>query len=57
MGCGLMKRSGFLRHGTLLATAEAWVNHWPQGYFAEEAAQSLRAEVQDALYHSSSGAG
>jgi hypothetical protein len=52
-----MKRSSFPRHGTLLATAEAWVNHWPQGYFAEEAAQSLCAEVQDALYHSSSGAG
>jgi hypothetical protein len=41
----------FSRHGTLLATAEAWVQHSPQGYFAEELAQCLHVEVQDALHH------
>lgn len=39
----------FSRHGTLLATVEFWVNHSPQGYFAEELARSLHVEVQDAL--------
>src|SRR5260370_415773 len=41
----------FSRHGTLLATAEAWVQHSPQGYFAEELAEYLHVEVQDALHH------
>jgi hypothetical protein len=41
----------FSRHGTLLATAEAWVEHSPQGYFAEELAECLHVEVQDTLYH------
>src|SRR5258705_140699 len=31
----------FSGHGTLLATAEAWVQHSPQGYFAEELAECL----------------
>jgi hypothetical protein len=41
----------FSRHGSLLATAEAWVQHSPRGYFAEELAECLHVEVQDALYH------
>jgi hypothetical protein len=40
----------FSRHGTLLATAEAWVNQSPKGYFAEELARNLHVEVQDALH-------
>jgi hypothetical protein len=50
---GLWSQEGvwFSRHGTLLATAEAWVQHSPQGYFAEELAECLHVEVQDALYH------
>src|SRR5882762_9616517 len=50
---GLWSHEGvrFSRHGTLLATAEAWVQHSPQGYFAEELAECLHVEVQDALYH------
>jgi len=40
----------FSGHGTLLATAEAWVQHSPQGYFAEELAECLHVEMQDALY-------
>lgn len=39
----------FSRHGTLLATAEAFVNRSPKGYFAEELAQALHVEVQDAV--------
>ena len=39
----------FSRHGTLLATAVNFVNDSPQGYFAEELAQALHVEVQDAL--------
>ena len=39
----------FSRYGTLLATAEAFVNHSPKGYFAEELARGLYVEVQDAL--------
>ena len=40
---GLWSQEGvwFSRHGTLLATAEAWVQHSPQGYFAEELAKCL----------------
>src|ERR1039457_3211508 len=38
------------RFGTLLATAEAFVNRPPRGYFAEELARALHVEVQDALH-------
>jgi len=41
----------FSRYGTLLATAEAFVNRSPNGYFAEELAQTLQVEVHDALRH------
>ncbi len=40
----------FSRFGTLLATAEAFVNHSPRGYFAQELARALHVEVQDALH-------
>jgi len=40
----------FSRFGTLLATAEAFVNRSPRGYFAHELAQALHVEVQDALH-------
>jgi hypothetical protein len=40
----------FSRHGTLLATVEAFVNQSPQGYFADELARLVHVEVQDALY-------
>lgn len=39
----------FSRYGTLLATAQAFVNRSPKGCFAEELAQALRVEVHDAL--------
>jgi hypothetical protein len=39
----------FSRQGTLLATAEARVNHSSQGYFAAELAPALHVEVHDAL--------
>jgi hypothetical protein len=39
----------FSRYGTLLNTAESFVNQSPAGYFAEELAQALHAEVHDAL--------
>jgi hypothetical protein len=39
----------FSRHGTLLATAEEFVNHSSQGYFAEELSQVLHVEAQDVL--------
>jgi hypothetical protein len=39
----------FSRYGTLLTTAEAFVNQSAQGYFAEELAQTLHVEVHDAL--------
>ena len=39
----------FSRSGTLLATAEAFVNRSPRGYFADELARALHVEVQDAL--------
>jgi len=41
----------FSRYGTLLTTAEVFVNQSPQGYFAEELARALHVEVQDALHH------
>lgn len=40
----------FSRFGTLLATAEAFVNRSPRGYFAPELARALHVEVQDALH-------
>jgi hypothetical protein len=40
----------FSRFGTLLATAEVFVNRSPRGYFADELARALRVEVQDALH-------
>ena len=40
----------FSRWGTLLATAEAFVNRSPRGYFAHELAWALHVEVQDALH-------
>jgi len=40
----------FSRFGTLLATAEAFVNRSPRGYFADELALGLHVEVQDALH-------
>jgi hypothetical protein len=40
----------FSRFGTLLATAEAFVNRSPGGYFADELARALHVEVQDALH-------
>lgn len=39
----------FSRHGTLLATAEAFVRQSPRGYFADELAVALHTEVQDPL--------
>jgi hypothetical protein len=39
----------FSRYGTLLATAEAFINRSPKGYFAEELAETLHVEIQDAL--------
>ncbi|MEK7750839.1 MAG: hypothetical protein AAB654_02905, partial [Acidobacteriota bacterium] len=36
--------------GTLLATAEAFVNRSPRSYFAEELARVLYVEVRDALH-------
>lgn len=40
----------FSRFGTLLATAEEFVNRSPHGYFADELAPVLHVEVQDALH-------
>jgi hypothetical protein len=40
----------FSRFGTLLATAEAFVNRSPRGYFADELASAVHVEVQDALH-------
>ena len=40
----------FSRFGTLLATAEAFVNRSPRGYFADELSALLHVEVQDALH-------
>ena len=49
---GLWPQSGvwFSRFGTLLATAEAFVNRAPRGYFADELAHALHVDVQDALH-------
>jgi hypothetical protein len=40
----------FSRFGTLLATAEEFVQRSPRGYFADELAPTLHVEVQDALH-------
>jgi len=40
----------FSRFGTLLATAERFVNRSPRGYFADELARVLHVQVQDALH-------
>src|SRR5437879_8480154 len=40
----------FSRFGTLLATAEVFVNRSPRGYFAYELARTLHGAVQDALH-------
>src|ERR1035437_10057155 len=40
----------FSRFGTLLASAEAFVNRSPCGYFADELARALHVEVQDTLH-------
>jgi hypothetical protein len=37
----------FSRHGTLVSTIESFVNHSPRGWFADELADRLYAEVQD----------
>ncbi len=49
---GLWSHEGvwFSRHGTLLATAEAFVHRSLRGYFAEELAQTLHVETQDTLH-------
>src|ERR1700693_1385809 len=51
-GPGLWSKADvwFSRFGTLLATAEAFVNRSPRGYFADELARALHVEVQDALH-------
>ena len=41
----------FSLHGTVLATAEHFVNRSPQGLFAEELSHSLHVGVHDALRH------
>jgi hypothetical protein len=48
---GLWSHAGawFSRHGTLLATAQHFVERAPQGYFAEELASALHVQVHDAL--------
>jgi len=50
---GLWSHEGvwFSRHGTLLATVEAFVNQSPHGYYAHELADDLHAEVQQPLRH------
>jgi hypothetical protein len=40
----------FSRFGTLLATADVFINRSPRGYFADELAHALHVEVQDALH-------
>lgn len=48
---GLWSHEGvwFSRHGTLLATAQHFVDQAPQGYFAQELASALHVQVHDAL--------
>lgn len=41
----------FSRYGTLLATVEIFVNRSPNGYYSQELADELHAEVQEPLRH------
>src|SRR5438309_8812674 len=50
MGLWSQEDIWFSRFGTLLATAERFVNHSSRGYFADELAHALHVEVQDALH-------
>ncbi len=49
---GLWSHQGvyFSRFGTLVATIESYVNQSPRGWFADELANTLHAEVQDPLH-------
>jgi hypothetical protein len=49
---GLWSQSAvwFSQFGTLLATAETFVNRFPRGYFADELACALHVDVQDSLH-------
>jgi hypothetical protein len=40
----------FPQFGTLLSTAQSFVNRSPRGFFAEELARALHVDVQDALH-------
>jgi hypothetical protein len=40
----------FSQFGTLLSTAESFVNRSPRGYFADELARAVHVDVQDALH-------
>src|SRR5436309_1287365 len=40
----------FSRHGTLMATLEAWITPAAQGWFADELADRLHVDVQDPLH-------
>lgn len=40
----------FSQFGTLLSTAESFVNRSPRGFFADELARALHVDVQDALH-------
>src|SRR6476469_10543496 len=40
----------FSRYGTLVSTIESFVNQAPGGWFADELADALHAEVQDPLH-------
>src|SRR5215475_4258275 len=50
---GLWSHQGvwFSRYGTLLQTADAFVQRSPQGFFAHELADALHVEVHDPLRH------
>src|ERR1700694_1946800 len=41
----------FSRYGTLVSTIETLVNQSPRGYFADELADTLHAEVQDPIHY------
>jgi hypothetical protein len=49
---GLWSQEGvwFSRFGTLLASAEAFVNCSQCGYFADELSRALHVDVQDAMH-------
>lgn len=51
-GAGLWSHDAvwFSRYGTLVATIETFVNQSPRGWFADELADMLHAEVQDPLH-------